>query len=152
MEKYTRRLDSLGLLLEIVGWLEGHCSVLLLSLCRTVEYSSLYVSERVSDDATAKESMRCFIMVKAHPFRLFVGRRSNTNGCQATSISSCTKLASPWLCCIKIMYFYHSNRDSLEKLRQEFASFVHKLNLWLPSTRDPTNSWKLCTKYLSHTL
>ena len=74
MEKYTRRLDSLGLLLEIVGWLWGHCSVLLLSLCRRVEYSSLYVSERVSDDPTAKESMRCFVIVKAHPFRFFMER------------------------------------------------------------------------------
>ena len=75
IRQYTHWLNCLGFLLTIFGWVLGHCLVLLLSLCRTVEPLTLrmYGSVKANnndddddddDDAAAKESMRCFILLK----------------------------------------------------------------------------------------
>ena len=75
MKKQTHGLKTLGLVLEIIGLVLGHCFGSLLSLCRTFESSRVYISVKANDDdavvaaaAAAKESIRWYILILSLTF------------------------------------------------------------------------------------
>ena len=74
MKRQTHGLKALGLVLEIIGLVLGHCFGSLLSLCRTFESSRVYISVKANDDdavvaaAAAKESIRWYILILSLTF------------------------------------------------------------------------------------